>query len=133
MTDKLDLQLKLAKKIRAVDANQVGTLIIDKHFMKDIKGNLRKFGMQTFRCTNCNEIYRRPPLNGKCQKCNHASINFTIHEGSIKKYLNPSFKICEEYKVDPYIVETLELANLRIEGVFGKELEKQQSLTNFFK
>ena len=29
-------------------------------------------------------------------------------------------------------LETLELANLRIEGVFGKELEQQKSLSNFF-
>lgn len=132
MAEKLDLQLNIAKKLRAVDADKVGTFVIDKHFMKDIKGNLRKFSMQQFRCTNCNESYRRPPLNGKCSKCNMASINFTIHEGSIKKYLIPSFKIIAEYNVDPYIVETLELANLRIEGVFGKEVEQQKSLSDFF-
>ena len=133
MQEKMDLQLGIGVKIRAVNEHQVGTFIIDKHFMKDIKGNLRKFGMQTFRCTNCNTIYRRPPLNGKCVHCRKASINFTIHEGSIKKYLNPSFDIVKKYKVDPYIAETLELANLRIEGVFGKELEQQKSLQQFFK
>lgn len=133
MTEKLDLQLGLGKKIRAVDENQVGSLIIDKHFMKDIKGNLRKFSMQTFRCTNCGEKYRRPPLIGKCVKCNMPSINFTIHEGSIKKYILPSFKIIKEYNVDPYLVESLELTNLRIEGLFGKELEKQKGLNEFFK
>jgi DNA polymerase II large subunit len=100
--------------------------------MKDIKGNLRKFSMQTFRCTNCNTKYRRPPLIGKCTKCGNASINFTIHEGSIKKYLIPSFNIVNNYNVDPYIVETLELANLRVEGVFGKESEHQKSLSDFF-
>ena len=132
MDEKLDLQLDIGRKIRAVDENKVGTYIIDKHFMKDIKGNLRKFSMQNFRCTQCNEIYRRPPLVGKCTKCGNHSINFTISEGSIKKYLEPSFKIIREYDVDPYIVETLELANLRIEGVFGKEEEQQKSLKDFF-
>ncbi len=132
MIEKMDLQLNLARKIRAVDEHKVGSYIIDKHFMKDIKGNLRKFGMQTFRCTNCNTKYRRPPLNGKCSHCGKNSINFTIHEGSIKKYLEPSFKIIREFNIDPYIVESLELANLRIEGVFGKELEQQKSLKNFF-
>lgn len=132
MEEKLDLQLGIGKKLRAVDASKVGTYIIDKHFMKDIKGNLRKFSMQNFRCTQCNEIYRRPPLVGKCTKCGNHSINFTISEGSIKKYLEPSFKIIREYDVDPYIVETLELANLRIEGVFGKEEETQKSLKDFF-
>jgi len=132
MKDKMNMQLQIGKKIRAVDENQVGTLIIDKHFMKDIKGNLRKFGMQSFRCTNCNEIFRRPPLNGKCTNCKAQSINFTIHEGSVKKYLESSFKIIEDFEVDPYIIEVLELANLRIEGVFGKQREKQKNLNRFF-
>ena len=133
MGDKLDLQLKIGTQIRAVDEHKVATFIIDKHFMKDIKGNLRKFSMQKFRCTKCNISYRRPPLNGKCTKCKEPNINFTIHEGSIKKYIKPSFNICANYNVDPYIKETLELANLRIEGVFGKELEKQKSLNSFFR
>ena len=132
MIDKMHMQLDLGKKIRAVDEDQVGSFIIDKHFMKDIKGNLRKFSMQSFRCTKCNEIYRRPPLIGKCIKCGNPSINFTISEGSIKKYLNPSFDIISEFKVDPYIVETLELANLRIQGVFGKEKDKQKSLQDYW-
>jgi DNA polymerase II large subunit len=132
MQEKMDLQLLIGTQIRAVDEHKVGTFIIDKHFMKDIKGNLRKFSMQKFRCTKCNISYRRPPLNGKCTQCQEPNINFTIHEGSIKKYLGPSFNICKNYNVDPYIVETLELANLRVEGVFGKELEKQKSLNSFF-
>lgn len=132
MTEKLELQLNLGKKIRAVDEHQVGSFIIDKHFMKDIKGNLRKFSMQNFRCTKCNEIYRRPPLIGRCTVCGEPSINFTISEGSIKKYLDPSFKIIRDYNVDPYIVETLELANLRIEGVFGKDIDKQKSLSDYW-
>ena len=132
MKDKLDSQLELATKIRAVDNWEVGGLIIDKHFMKDIKGNLRKFGMQTFRCTKCNTKYRRPPLTGRCTHCRNPSINFTISEGSIKKYVGHSFNIIKSYKIDPYIAECVELTNLRIEGVFGKEKEKQKSLTKFF-
>ena len=88
--------------------------------------------MQTFRCTACGTKFRRPPLIGKCTNCKMPSINFTIHEGSIKKYVGPSFKIIEEYDVDPYVAECIELANLRIEGVFGKEKEKQKNLSNFF-
>ena len=132
MKEKLDLQLNLGKKIRAVDADKVGDLVIDKHFMKDIKGNLRKFGQQQFRCTNCNAKYRRPPLIGKCIECNEPSVNFTISEGSVKKYVQHSFNICEEFNIDPYLVETLELTQLRLDGVFGKELEKQKSLSSFF-
>ncbi len=133
MKEKLDSQLELAEKIRAVDENGVGTLIIDKHFMKDIKGNLRKFGMQQFRCTKCNTIYRRPPLTGKCSHCGNPAINFTISEGSVKKYLGYSFDIISKYNVDPYISECVELVDLRIKGVFGEELEVQKNLKSFFK
>lgn len=133
MKDKLHLQLELGRKIRAVDEDKVGTFVIDKHFMKDIKGNLRKFGMQTFRCTNCNTKYRRPPLVGKCINCGLPSINFTISEGSVKKYIDPSFQIVKNFEVDPYVVEVLELTQLRLEGVFGKEVELQKSLSSFFK
>lgn len=132
MAEKLAGQLEIGRKVRAVDEHKVGELVIDKHFMKDIKGNLRKFGMQSFRCTSCNTIFRRPPLNGRCTNCYSTSINFTIHEGSIKKYLQPSFEIAKNYNIDPYLVESLELVNLRMEGVFGKELEKQKNLNGFF-
>jgi DNA polymerase II large subunit len=132
MQDKLNHQLKLGEKIRAVDEDQVGSFIIDKHFMKDIKGNLRKFSMQSFRCTQCNTIFRRPPLLGKCTQCGAPNIVFTISEGSIKKYLTPSFTIVKDYEVDPYIAETLELVNLRIEGVFGKDEDKQKSLSQYW-
>ena len=88
--------------------------------------------MTLIRCTKCNTIFRRPPLVGKCTNCGNNSINFTISEGSVKKYIGPSFQICKDYKVDPYIVETLELTQLRFEGVFGKEKETQKSLSSFF-
>jgi DNA polymerase II large subunit len=132
MKEKLDLQLALGRKIRAVDADKVGALVIDKHFMKDIKGNLRKFGQQQFRCTNCNTKYRRPPLIGKCVNCKEPSVNFTISEGSVKKYVQHSFDICRDFNIDPYLVEVLELTQLRLDGVFGKDLEKQKSLSSFF-
>ena len=131
MKDKLKHQLKLCRKIRAVNENEVGSLIIDRHFMRDIKGNLRKFSQQNFRCTNCNESYRRPPLNGKCYKCKKPSINFTVHEASVKKYMIPSFEIIKNYKVRSYVKESIDLVNIRIENVFGKEVN-DVSLKKFF-
>ena len=132
MSQKMNLQLSIGKKIRAVDENEVGNLIIDKHFLKDIKGNLRKFGMQKFRCAFCSETFRRPPLNSICPKCKNSNIIFTISEGSIKKYLDPSFNIIENYNINPYLIETLELTKLRIIGVFGEEKKNQKSLNDFF-
>ena len=69
MLDKVNVQLRLAEKISAVDAREVATLVISTHFLKDIKGNIRTFAGQQFRCDECNTKYRRVPLSGRCQKC----------------------------------------------------------------
>lgn len=132
MEDKLRGQMRLAALIRAVDSEDVATLVIEKHFIKDIKGNLRKFSQQQFRCVVCNEKYRRPPLSGRCVKCG-GKIIFTISEGSVIKYLEPSLKLAEEYNVSDYLKQTLELTKMRVESVFGREKEKQEGLSTFFK
>jgi len=107
----------LAEKIRAVDTTDVARLVIEKHFIRDTKGNLRKFSMQEFRCVNCNEKYRRPPLVGKCLKCK-GKIIFTISEGSIVKYLGPTISLAHKYNVSDYLKQTIDLLQERIEGVF---------------
>ncbi|MBN2142950.1 DNA polymerase II large subunit, partial [Candidatus Woesearchaeota archaeon] len=127
MEDKLKSQMELAEKIRAVDASDVAKLVIDKHFMKDTKGNLRKFSQQEFRCIDCNEKYRRPPLVGKCTACG-GRIIFTVSEGFVVKYLELSMSLGEKYHVSKYMKQTLELLKLRVESVFGKDKERQEGL-----
>jgi DNA polymerase II large subunit len=130
MEDKLKSQMELAEKIRAVDASDVARLVIDKHFMKDTKGNLRKFSQQEFRCVECNEKFRRPPLCGKCTKCGGKLI-FTVSEGFVVKYLELSVNLAERYHVPNYVKQSLELLRQRIESVFGKEKERQEGLSAF--
>jgi DNA polymerase II large subunit len=120
MDEKLEKQLDIQKKIRAVDENKSAELIITRHFIRDIKGNLKSFSNQSFRCTSCNHILRRPTLNSRCPKCFKQSINLTIHEQSIKKYLNSSLKIIKNYKISPYVIETIEDLKLRLSEVFGE-------------
>ena len=129
MEEKLIGQMELAKRIRAVDMDDVAKLVIQKHFLKDIKGNLRKFSMQQFRCVKCNSKYRRPPLSGKCA-CGNKLI-FTISEGSVIKYLGHSLKLAERYNFSPYLKQTLDLLQLNVDMVFGKEKEKQTGLETF--
>ncbi|MBW2989867.1 DNA polymerase II large subunit [Candidatus Woesearchaeota archaeon] len=131
MEDKLKGQMDLAEKIRAVDTEDVARLVIEKHFIRDIKGNLRKFSQQVFRCVNCNQKYRRPPLIGKCTKCG-GKIIFTISEGSIVKYLEPAISLANKYNLPSYLKQSLELTKRRVEGVFGKEKEKQSALGQWF-
>ena len=131
MEEKVKGQMIIAEKIRAVNEADVAKLIIEKHFIKDIKGNLRKFSMQQFRCSKCNEKYRRPPLKGLCLKCN-GNLMFTISEGSIVKYLEPAISLSEKYTLPPYLVQSLDLIKSRIESVFGREEEKQIGLSKWF-
>lgn len=129
--EKLKGQMELARKIRAVDTADVARLVIEKHFMKDTRGNLRKFSTQKFRCSSCNESYRRPPLVGKCTKCGGKLI-FTISEGSIVKYLEPSISLAEKFGCDDYLKDSLSLIKFRLESMFGKDKEKQTGLGAWF-
>lgn len=130
MKEKVMAQMLLCEKLRGVDQGDVARLIIDRHFMRDLKGNLRKFSQQSFRCSTCNTIYRRPPLNGKC-KCNGRLI-FTITYGSIVKYLEPALDLTKNYNVPAYIRQDLELTKKYIESIFGKNNEKQESIDKWF-
>ncbi len=131
MAEKLHGQMLLAEKIRAVEADAVAALVIERHFIRDIRGNLTKFSKQQFRCVACNEKFRRPPLAGKCSKCD-GKIIFTISEGSIVKYLQPSIDLIKKYHVSPYLKQNIELTQMRIESLFGKEAEKQEGLGKWF-
>ena len=131
MEDKLKGQMDLADRIRAVNAADVARLVIEKHLLRDIRGNLRKFSMQQFRCSKCTEKYRRPPLTGKCLGCGGRLI-FTVTEGAIIKYLEPAISLSNKYNLPPYLKQTLELTKQRVESVFGKEKDKQEGLNRWF-
>ena len=130
MEEKLLSKMEIARKVRAVDVDDVVKLVIQKHFLRDIKGNLRKFSMQQFRCVKCNEKYRRPPLINKCHQCGGRLI-FTVTEGSVIKYLGLSLKLADQYNFSPYLKQTLKLVEAQVEQVFGKEKEKQVGLGAF--
>jgi len=131
MQDKVEHQMQLVEKLRAVDTSDTARLVIERHFIRDLRGNLRNFSMQSFRCVSCNEIVRRPPLEGKCPVCGGKLI-FTTHEGGIKKYLEPALQLAEKYGVSPYIKQNLELVKRYIDSIFGRELEKQEQLGGWF-
>lgn len=132
MKEKLDEQMKLAEQIRAVDAPDTARIVIEKHFIKDTRGNLRKFSQQIFRCTKCQRKYRRPPLSGKCRDCNTNTLVFTVTEGSIKKYVEYSLELSEKYNLPPYLKETLLLNQTAIDSIFGKEIDHQEGLNKWF-
>jgi DNA polymerase II large subunit len=131
MKDKVEHEMTLMEKIRASDAADGAKLILERHFIRDMRGNLRKFSMQGFRCVACNEIARRPSLKGVCEACGGKLI-FTINEGGIKKYLEPAINLADKYNLSNYMKQSLDLTKRYIDSVFGKELEKQEGLHKWF-
>ena len=130
MIEKMDAQLALARKIKAVDPQDVAERIINSHFLPDLIGNLRSFSKQKVRCTKCNAKYRRPPLRGTCPRCG-GNIVLTVHEGSVKKYLETSLRIADEYNVRHYTKQRLELLELEMKSLFESDKVKQKGLADF--
>jgi DNA polymerase II large subunit len=131
MQEKVKHQMELVEKIRAANTSETARLIIERHFIKDMRGNLRKFSTQEFRCVKCNEKMRRPPLSGNCSRCS-GKIIFTTHEGGVKKYLEPALELAKRYNLSPYIKQSLELTKRHIDSVFGKEPETQETIEKWF-
>ncbi|MBN3037349.1 MAG: DNA polymerase II large subunit [Candidatus Diapherotrites archaeon] len=130
MEEKVNAQLKLGKKLRSVDEKDEAERLLNSHFLRDIYGNLRAFGEQKFRCVDCNAKYRRVPLIGKCHKCG-GKIILTIAEGSVRKYLEVSKRIADEYGLSDYMKQRLKIVEGDINSVFVNDKAKQFSLAEF--
>jgi len=129
--EKIEAEIEVMKKIRAVQFRDALEKIIVSHFIPDMYGNLRKFSKQSFRCIKCNEKYRRIPLIGRCVKCG-GNLVLTIHKGGIEKYVNLSIDLANKYKLSDYLIQRLNLIRQEIDSVFFNENKKDVLLTDFF-
>ena len=145
MSEKTSAQLDLGEKLKAVDEHRVAELLLNKHFIPDIKGNLSAFSRQQMRCVNCNEKFRRVPMtnqtiaaSGKttaeCPECakndEKGKVLLTISEGTIKKYMQPSKDIIDKYEISPYTRQEILILNKEIQSLFGKG-NRQSGLKQF--
>lgn len=131
MTDKLNAQLGLAEKIKAVDARDVAEIVLNTHFIRDISGNLRAFATQSFRCKRCNKRFRRIPLKGSCPECG-GELALTVHRGGIEKYLESAWHLVKKYGMSEYYAQRLILIEEEINSLFesGKGI-RQSNLSRF--
>ena len=50
MQEKVQHQMELVEKLRAADTSDTARLILDRHFIRDMKGNLRNFSLHEDSC-----------------------------------------------------------------------------------
>ncbi|MEM1607477.1 MAG: DNA polymerase II large subunit [Candidatus Bathyarchaeia archaeon] len=131
MSDKLNAQLGLAEKIKAVDAHIVAEIVLNTHFIRDISGNLRAFATQSFRCKKCNKRFRRVPLKGVCLECG-GELTLTVHRGTIEKYLEDAWRLVKKYGMSEYYAQRLTLIEEEINSLFeGGRNMRQSNLSRF--
>ncbi len=119
MSEKLESQLKLATQAVAVDESDVSEKILEKHLLKDIKGNMRTFSRQKMRCVGCNAKYRRVPLTGKCA-CG-GKLLLTVSEGTVRKYIEPAKHIMSNFIVTSYLRQQFSVLESEVDAFFGKK------------
>ncbi|PSP79373.1 DNA polymerase II large subunit [Halobacteriales archaeon QS_1_68_20] len=130
MMEKMDAQLELARKLRAVDETDVAERVIEYHFLPDLLGNLRAFASQETRCLDCGEKYRRMPLSGDCRECG-GDVNLTVHRGSVDKYMDVALRIAREYGAGAYTIQRLEILEKSLESIFEDDTNKQSGIADF--
>ena len=129
MLDKLDMQIRNADMIDAVDTSEIVSNVISTHLVPDIMGNLRAYARQSFRCTACGKTYRRVPLIQNCV-CGHKLIQ-TITRGSVEKYLKLAKRLVDNYDVGQYQKGRIHALSDEIDLVFGKNKGDQSLLTDY--
>jgi len=129
MKEKVDAQIDLAEKIRAVDQKSVVEGVLMSHFLPDMAGNVRAFSRQKVRCTKCNKKYRRIPLSGEC-KCG-GNLILSVSKGSVIKYLDISKELSKKYPIDNYLIQRIEILEFGINSLFESDKSKQSSLDVF--
>jgi len=130
MMEKMDAQLALARKIRAVDETDVAERVIEYHFLPDIIGNLRAFSRQETRCLDCGEKYRRMPLTGDCRECG-GRVNLTVHQGSVNKYVDTAIEVADRFGCRPYTKQRLKVLEESLESIFEDDTNKQSGIADF--
>jgi len=129
MDEKLNAQIALAAKTRAVDVGDMVHRIITRHLLPDIQGSLKSFTGQQLRCPKCGAKYRRIPLKGKCY-CGH-KLTLTVHEAGVSKYLERAKEIGSNYKVPAYTLQRIALLENSINSLFQSDKVKNPKLDEF--
>ena len=146
MKDKLDGQLSLGRVLRPVTAKKVAKQVIESHFLPDMRGNLMAYTRQKIRCVKCGESYRRMPLAGKCiqhksrpsgglgggvdSDCG-GNVVLTVSEGAVRKYIQITEEVMEEYGVDDYTKHRVGWMSSSVDSLFNNDKVTVMTLEDF--
>ncbi len=129
--EKLDYQIKIADLIfEKEDTSKILSSVLNNHIFRDIKGNLRAYFKQIYRCSRCQNNFRRPTLTGKCPRCG-GELRQTVSEKSVAKYLLLAKKLVKMID-DPYIISNYILleSDLNLSLNINKK-DKRKGLQHF--
>jgi DNA polymerase II large subunit len=131
LKEKIAKQIEVAQKIDAVSTKEVVESIIKTHLIRDIAGNLKKYATQSFRCKECGKSFRRPTISGQCDFCG-GELRETLTRASVEKYLSLARRLANDYDVDEYIKNRLDLITKELDQLFQeRERSTQLALTDF--
>jgi DNA polymerase II large subunit len=143
MRQKTMVQFALGDTLHSVDNTEQSSKLIDRHLIRDMRGNLRAFGQQKVRCTKCGESYRRPPINGKCRTVVETKKNpfngeieevicpgniiLTVTQGAINKYDGLMGELVSKHGCDDYTEQMFGLVSTWVKETFRSEDESKQN------
>ena len=126
MKSKVDAQFALGTILYGVDNVDQSSRLLDRHLLRDMRGNIRAFGQQKIRCLKCNHSYRRPPLSKKCRQIKDTKIQSVCMDCGCP---NPKQKeVCDDCKIDLTVVEKCS-GKLTL-TVYPKSVSKYKDLMN---
>ena len=112
-----------------------------------MRGNLMAYTRQKIRCVKCGESYRRMPLAGKCIKqksrpsggftggdmdsgCG-GNVVLTVSEGAVRKYIQITEDVMEEYGVDDYTKHRVGWMSSSVDSLFNNDRVTVMTLEDF--
>jgi DNA polymerase II large subunit len=69
-------------------------------------------------------------LTGRCRKCKN-KLTMTVHEASVKKYIDVAREVAQNYAVDTYTQQRLALIEESIDSLFENDKIEKAQLTDF--
>ena len=130
LTEKLDRQIEIAKRINAVNPNDVVKSVLRTHLLPDIIGNTKAYTSQRFRCKDCSTKYRRMPIKGVCLQCG-GHLQPSVTRGSVEKYLQLGLRLSAKYDVGEYLRSRFVLASEELATLFKPE-GYQSDINDYF-